>query len=1146
MSNNPNNSIDSGYSENNLGKEEIKFRNLFNSSPYYIFLINQEGKILDCNPATEKILGYIKSDVVGKDFKDSSILPIETYKKFEKKYEKLFEGILYGPDELQIYRKDRKLIWVHSQIVLIKLRNQYLIQVFGHEITEKKEAEQKLKESEKKYKHLFYNSPLGIFIFDENGNLIDGNTKAINSFSGISSSQSIGKNFLEILQLFKNFKELAVLFKKRFDERKLGKELNPIEFKLIRKDGSEYWVHWQSSKLKIKERIIYQIIAQDITERKQMELRLRESEENYRLISENANDMIAVFNSEFEIEYINEYVHNEKLGYKKEDLIGLNGMELIHPDDQKVILTHMDELINKGKGSLKLRIRNKEGQYICTEIKVNIFTDNNKKKKYLMIGRDITERIKNENLLKDSEEKFRFLFENSPVAVALINKNGIILEVNSNVEKMSNFKKEELIGKNILNLGIYNQEELLKVKERIKRFSLGEKLEPNELLVKRKDGSKIWLLSYVNPINLRDEIYLYIVALDITEKKKTQQQLIESEEKYRGFIENFQGIAFQGNIGFKPIFIHGEIEKITGYKEEDFINSKPRWDDIILPEDKKKIMNSIINLHETPNSKFDREYRIRTKDNKIKWIYEMLQNISDKNNKPYKVQGVIYDITEKKIAELKIKESEEKYRFLFENSPSAVALINKNGTIVEFNSNVEKFSNFKKEGLIGRNILEIGVFNQKDLQNIKEDLELIISGKKIEPYEILVKKKDGSNICLLSTVNPIKLQNELYIYIAVLDITEKKNTELKLKESEENYRLITENVNDLIAIINEKIILEYVNRKIYHDLLGFEYNDIVGKTALNILHPDDIETAIKLFKEGWKNGSAVAELRVKHKDGRYSWLEIKGKTYINSNGVKKGILIGRDITSRKKNQENLIKSELKYREAYKRGNLYEDLFAHDINNILQNIKSSIELSYLYIDKPKERKKVLEFFGIIQDQIVRGTNLVSNVIKLFKIEESMNYQMEKINLKNYLEKAIEFVRHSYRTKNLKIRIEIFDENIMIMTNDFLLDVFENILFNAVTYNFNNLIEIIIKISKYEEDNSILKLEFIDNGFGISDDQKKKIFEKKLEGKRRGGMGLGLSLVKKIIQTYHGEIMVEDRIKGDHTKGSNFIILIPKAL
>ena len=119
---------------------------------------------------------------------------------------------------------------------------------------------------------------------------------------------------------------------------------------------------------------------------------------------------------------------------------------------------------------------------------------------------------------------------------------------------------------------------------------------------------------------------------------------------------------------------------------------------------------------------------------------------------------------------------------------------------------------------------------------------------------------------------------------------------------------------------------------------------------------------------------------------------------------------------------------------------------------------------------------------------------------------------------------------------------------VLANDLLLDVFENIMINSVRYNKNEKVEILINISKIiQNDKNYIKLEFKDNGIGIEDYRKEQIFQVSFQ-KRLGakGMGLGLSLVAKLLELCEGKIWVEDRMKGDHTQGSNFIILIPEAI
>ena len=146
----------------------------------------------------------------------------------------------------------------------------------------------------------------------------------------------------------------------------------------------------------------------------------------------------------------------------------------------------------------------------------------------------------------------------------------------------------------------------------------------------------------------------------------------------------------------------------------------------------------------------------------------------------------------------------------------------------------------------------------------------------------------------------------------------------------------------------------------------------------------------------------------------------------------------------------------------------------------------------------------------------------------------------------LKDAIEFIYKSFPQKKINIDIDTQYQDLSVKANAFLVNLFENILYNAVKHNESQTINILIRISK-ENRNKInyVKMEFLDNGIGIKNDKKEILFKegyRKLKGSK--GMGLGLSLVRKIIKSLNGKIWVEDRVKGDYTKGSNFIIVLPE--
>ena len=156
-------------------------------------------------------------------------------------------------------------------------------------------------------------------------------------------------------------------------------------------------------------------------------------------------------------------------------------------------------------------------------------------------------------------------------------------------------------------------------------------------------------------------------------------------------------------------------------------------------------------------------------------------------------------------------------------------------------------------------------------------------------------------------------------------------------------------------------------------------------------------------------------------------------------------------------------------------------------------------------------------------------------------------IKELKTRYYSQKVkIQFLKNNFPYKNINIAFNIIEENLYVQANKLILDVFENILLNAVKYNRAFNVEISIRMRKVKHNNlKYIKIEFLDNGLGIEDKRKPIIFQRAYKDtKSFSGMGLGLSLVKKIIESYNGEIWVEDKIKGNYTEGSNFILLIPE--
>jgi signal transduction histidine kinase len=239
-------------------------------------------------------------------------------------------------------------------------------------------------------------------------------------------------------------------------------------------------------------------------------------------------------------------------------------------------------------------------------------------------------------------------------------------------------------------------------------------------------------------------------------------------------------------------------------------------------------------------------------------------------------------------------------------------------------------------------------------------------------------------------------------------------------------------------------------------------------------------------------------------------------------------------------------AEKRLKEAVNRSDFYRDLLAHDMGNVLGNINSSLEILEMIDKGVNLSQKRGDIMKILKKAITRGKNLIASVRKLSTIEKKTQAK-KKLNIKKVLDKALDHLRSQFQDKVLNISVKMEKNKLFVYAGELLIDAFENILINGVLHNRSEIVKIWISVSKTQENGiDYVKIEFKDNGIGITDKRKKSIFiknYKKREGS--GGMGIGLSLVKKIIDSYEGKIYVENRIKGDYQKGSNFVVFLKKA-
>ena len=762
--------------EQEVDESEKRYRGLYEASPISLTVTNSKGVILNINSASEKIYGYTKREVIGKKFTDLGIYSPEQIEIFKNIYKEALTGKKIEPQDIKIKRKDGTLAWINLQDSLKKINDEILIESIAQDITERKFAEKKLRESEEKYRNLAESLPEVIFELDLSFIITYTNSIASKIFGYTSEELKNGMGIFDFVP--PEDKELILKQSKQIFR---GEYVKPLQTWLKRKDGTLFFAYIHASRI-FKENSVsgMRCIIHDITELKNSQEKIKESEEKYRLLSENAQELITVIDNHLKIDYINEKAHKRLMGYSSEDLIGKNALDLIHPEDQELVIKALKERFS----SIEARIRSSNGKYFWMETSAEFYRNHDGKNYILTISRDINERKETAQKLIESEKKYKELANSLPEIIFEIDLNFKLAYTNTIASKIFGYSHEDF--KKGLNAFDFIREEDKDVV--IRNLSLifrGKTVDPLIIQLRKKDGTFFYGSINATPIYEGTKIIgMRSIIHDVTEMVKAEERIKESEQQFRIISEqSLMGISIIQEERIK--YINRTLAHMLGYSIKEMLNwGQGEYFKTIHPEDKRKVIEFATEIEYQDDIKVQYyEARGIHRDGSTKWFEVYQKHIMFQNEPAFLVSYI--DITEKKKAKEELRQSEEKYRFLFEKSPVSILLTNTKGIIEDCNPSLENLIKYEKSELIGKKYDSLSIVLPEYLPILFERLKRIANGEIIPSIDIQLRKKDGSIVWVNIGSSLVKLGDDAYLLIMVHNISDTKELELKLKELNE-------------------------------------------------------------------------------------------------------------------------------------------------------------------------------------------------------------------------------------------------------------------------------------------------------------------------------------------------------------------------
>ena len=550
-----------------------------------------------------------------------------------------------------------------------------------------------------------------------------------------------------------------------------------------------------------------------------------------------------------------------------------------------------------------------------------------------LVVTDITERRRAEAALRQNERKLRLITENLRDTVFAYDMNRQLIFVNSTFEILTGYTIGELYARNFINY--------LHPDDATRMMSLWEdvfqgKAFVEEFRIVRKDGQIRWSASSWSPLldEQGQQIGIQGRETDITGRKRVEETLRESEEKYRTLGENIPGSEFRCEATPPHRVIHQstEIENLSGYPASDFLDGSILFDDIELPEDVEKI-NQAIESAIADKKSYIIEYRLRHADGSIHWVSERGHVTYSEQGEPLWLDGISFDITEQKQIEKALQESEERYRLLFENAQFGIGYYDASGHLLLFNDLSASYMGGKRADFIGKTISEL--FGNTSIGPIMmERMADIFGTGESKEYEDWVQLPSGDKY-FYSVYNGIFDAEGKPVGLQIIshDISERKRAE---EEIQSLAKFPSENPYPILRIARDGMLL-YINEAGLNLLPNWHLQ--VGMEAPLMLRDVVFQTL---------EGGTTQLVDLEHCERVYSFFvtPIVDAGYAN--------LYGRDITERKRAEEAVRVSFEKYKvlfEAFPMGLTISD----KDGKILEVNKESERLLGLSQEEHSQRK-----------------------------------------------------------------------------------------------------------------------------------------------------------------------------------------------